>query len=105
MPHVLQCAVFVEILDGCFLWIAETEFLGFNGVQYGSMPDRLRMLCAVHQASTVAMTRMTSGIRPMACGNIVCFDCSVIASRMLPCSCVLDNGLNDPRLKSGPTDC
>ena len=32
MPHVLPCEVFVEILNGCFLWIAETEFLGLTDI-------------------------------------------------------------------------
>ena len=40
MPHVLQCEIMVGMVHGSFLWIAETEVLGSNGVWINqSMPD------------------------------------------------------------------
>ena len=81
MPHVLQCEVFVEMLNGCFVWIAETEFLGFNDVWINAQ----LLANAMYSASGLHFCSDVRNETIVACANVVC-EWFFIASRMLLCT-------------------
>ena len=85
------------MLNRGFLRIAKTEVLGSNSVRINARLHTIAcaVQCAFHKHRTEL--RASRNVPNVANGpGSYCFECFLIASRMLPCN---DYFLNDPRLQ------
>ena len=96
------------MLNGLLQWLAENEILGFN-VDGPELTVCELAWCSANwppnvfsnDSNVIPSRAKTSRMRPMTRRSFdcYCFECFLIASRLLPCMMV--KCLNDPRLKSG----